>query len=150
MNNICVTRYLNTPIPINETENTYVIPAVPNGNIFLIPENENVKIKKISISYQSNAVIKSFRVRFRARNRDITNVTQFAGEIENPVSGEWNGTLLKNSDLDIMLGDKKNFIEFKNPILVGGLQIASISTTLFSPNTTSFTDCRICFQLYYE
>jgi hypothetical protein len=149
MNKLCIIRNFNVAIPIGVTEQTTVIPLIPNGNMFLIPENENVKIKKISVSYQSEVVFKSFRVRFRGRNRDISNITENAGDIINPVSGPWNGSLLKNTDLDIMLGDKKNYIEFKTAISVGGLQMASISKTLYSPSS-NVRACRICFQLFYE
>lgn len=149
MNKLCLTRYLNIAMPIGLTEQTTDIPLIANGNMFLIPENENVKIKKISVGYQSQQFLKSFRIRFRVRNRDISNITETPGDIINPVSGPWNGSLLKNTDLDIMLGDKKNFIEFKTPISLGGLQITSISKTLYSPSLT-ITDCRICFQIFYE
>jgi hypothetical protein len=108
-----------------------------NQNLVLLPNESNSKVKMIELGYQINRqelAVKYFDARFRCLNRDGSIITEFAGNIINPVSGEWNGLLTKNTDLDFVLSSKKNFIEFNQGVEIGGFQIISASIILYSPS----------------
>lgn len=138
--------------PIGTINQTFVYPVGLTQGIALLPISENVIIKKIAINIStdnnSNA-IKHWNFRIRGRNRDISLNTNIPGEIINPVSGPFNGSLLKNTDLDIVLNSKKNFIDFKNGIVLGGVSIVTFSYLLFSPFTIP-SRVRILISVFYE
>jgi hypothetical protein len=131
--------------------------SVPiNGYIFRIPSSKNVLIKKISAVLLNstnvggiNEVIKFYNIRFRIINRDISIQTNLAGNILNPVSGPWDGSLPKDSIVDCMISSKKNFIEFPTPIVAGGIQFQTLRVIFNSP-TLIAVPCRIYFTIQYD
>jgi hypothetical protein len=139
-------------IPIGTTDISPIISVPTNGYISLIPNSQNVYIKKIYINLvhnQINEVLNFYSIRFRLRNRDISLNTNLAGNILNPVSGPWNGSLPKDSICDIMLSNKKNFIEFKEPILAGGIQFQTLRL-IFNQPTVSITNVIFAINMQYD
>lgn len=110
-----------------------------NQNLLVLPVEKNSLIKKIEIKYLNSSAnpfvnqFKFFEIRFRGLNRDGVLLTQLAGNILNPVSGPFNGSLTKNTDLDFVLSSRKNFIEFKKGIDLGGISLASESYEFYKP-----------------
>lgn len=148
------TAFFQTSIPAGTTDISPIISVPVNGFIVQLPSSKNVYITNISsfltVVNNINVVPKFYFIRFRLRNRDISLNTNLAGNILNPVSGPWNGSLPKDSICDIMLSSKKNFINFPTPILAGGLQFQTLRYINNSPNVLN-TTVTITIQIdYYE
>lgn len=123
-----------------------------NGYSMRIPEIENRKIKKISVIFNStnfNEVIKFAFIRLRIINRDISIQTNLAGNIINPISGPFDGSLQKDTIHDCVLSTKKNNIEFPDGILSGGLQFQTLRFILNSVSTSNFKFVT-SIQIQYE
>lgn len=138
--------------PIGTVSESLIVTIPINQFLYLIPFSENRKIKKIYISAYSNninEVLKYYYVRFRLRNRDISIFNQYAGNILNGLSGSWDGSIPKDSIVDLGLSSKKNFIEFKDGILAGGIQFQSFRYEMQNP-TTSLLTIRMLIGIQYE
>lgn len=137
------TAFFQFILPAGTTDISPIISVPTNGFIMQTPSSKNVYITKIAfglnISANINVVPKFYSIRFRIINRDISLNTNLAGNIINPVSGPWDGSLPKNSICDIMLSSRKNFIEFPTPILAGGLQFQTLRYVNNSPNVLNTT-----------
>jgi hypothetical protein len=146
--------FFQTVIPAGTTDISPIISVPVNGFIMQVPSSKNVYITKISfiltVVSRPNVVPKFYSIRFRLRNRDISLNINLAGNILNPISGAWNGSLPKDSICDIMLSSKKNFIEFKTPILAGGLQFQTLRYINNSPNVLNTTITSTIIIDYYE
>lgn len=138
---------INLPIGIDAQS---VLPSVGlNGGIFFIPENTNSKIKKIALNiYNGTIPLKNVIIRLRGRNRDVSTNTCLGGNILNPISGPFNGSLTKNTDYDLILTLQKNLIEFHDPILLGGFQIVSYAWQRYDSSSAEIL--RFSITLFYE
>lgn len=139
--------------PLNVYEFSLQTNFPVNAGLILCNSSKNPIVKKLSVSLRTAdtlRVVKYFDARFRILNRDGSINRINAGNIINPLSGPWNGTNLKNSDIDIVLSSKKNFIEFDEGVIFGGFQLISISVQ-FYPNTGILASgISINTQLDYE
>jgi hypothetical protein len=151
-------RVLSDTIVNGETQFSRQFPFALNQALIIFNSQQNIHIYKIELYYttimptvpslQLQQPIKFFDLRFRGLNRDGSLITENAGIIKNGLSGDWNGSIPKSSDLDFVLSSKKNFIEFKNPIILGGIQLRSESIQLFIPaNTFAYSSN---MNIYYE
>jgi hypothetical protein len=140
-----------------QTEFSRQFPFALNQALIIFNSQQNIYIYKIELYYttiisstslQLEQPIKFFDLRFRGLNRDSSLITENAGIIQNGLSGDWDGSIPKSSDLDFVLSSNKNFIEFKNPIILGGIQLRSESIQLFIP-TNSFAYSSN-MNIYYE
>jgi hypothetical protein len=154
---ISTVRLISNSLPNGLTEFSRLFGFGINQNLVIINSEKNVLIYKIEIYYTTivNDVllslqqpIKYFDLRFRALNRDGSLITQNAGIIQNGLSGDWDGSIPKSSDLDFVLSSKKNFIEFENGIEIGGISFVSESLETFIPTNTFAYSPNINF--YYE
>jgi len=127
-----------------------------NANIVLLPISQNKLIKKIScfFSFQTtggtfNNFLNFYDVRLQGLNRDGSLITQNAGIINNPISGDWGNIFVKDRFLDFVLSSKKNLIEFNPGILLGGIKPLTVSM-IFQNNLVSQTTVRININIQYE
>jgi hypothetical protein len=110
-----------------------------NSNLVLISEFNNVLVKKIHVyptiitSVTDNS-IKFYQCRIRILARDGRIITEYGGNILNGLSGDWNGSIPKKTDYDIVLSTKKNSIDFPQGVLIGGFQLISESLILNNPS----------------
>lgn len=112
-----------------------------NQSIAIFNSQKNALVKSIGFRDQisdfgPSIIYSDFRMRMH--NRDGSIITENGGNIINPVSGAWGG-LTKNTDLDIILSSRKNFIEFKKGVEIGGFQPISFSILLPNPSLINFT-----------
>jgi hypothetical protein len=132
-----LTGFRNLP-PVGITTFSAQYNFAVNQNLILLSFESNVLIKKIELHHSSIFpldVVKFFDVRFRMLTNGGALITENAGNIINPLSGAWNGTGLKNSDLDFVLSTKKNFIEFDEGIEALGFFPVSYSVEFYNPVT---------------
>jgi hypothetical protein len=112
-----------------------------NQNLILINSGQNVLIKRIELSAGVNngaVFTKFFDCRLRALNQDGSINRVNGGDIINPISGPWGNAFVKNTDVDFVLSTKKNFIEFKEGILLGGFQVISSSAQFVGTTASGF------------
>lgn len=139
-------------IPISSKDISLIISIPLNGFISLIPEPNNTKIKKISfliLPTDETVYINFCSLRFRLRNRDLSLSAGLAGNILNPISGVFDGSLPKDTHVDIMLNSNENSIEFKTPILAGGIQLQTIRLILNSITSVA-TTVSLFININYE
>jgi hypothetical protein len=141
-------------MPIGVIDFSPIISVGVGAFFMLCPNYTNVYIKKISLFIagsgpSSNLILKFYNVRFRLINRDFSDNVNLAGEIINPVSGVFTGSLPKDGFPYIMLSSEKNFIEFKDPIYAGGLQFLT-SRFILNQASIATQDIRILIQIDYE
>lgn len=142
-----------TAIPLGVSEFSGQLNFGLNQNLILLNLEANTKVKKIEIYSGvnfSDEVIKYFDIRFRCLNRDGANITEYAGDILNGLSGAFDGTLTKNTDLDIILSSKKNFIEFNDGIEIGGVFPISFSVVFYEPTKRVNVNFVSYLTIYHE
>lgn len=129
-------------VPIGTKEFSPIINVPINGFLFRIPLQNNCIIKKISVGVSCNDInqsIENYFIRFRLLNRDISLNTNLAGNILNPISSPWDGSLPKDSIMDFILGSKKQSILFPDGIFAGGVQFQTLRFNLTNISTVSFS-----------
>jgi hypothetical protein len=112
-----------------------IIFSATNAAICIIPNFKNVLVYNIKISANTSAgdnAIKYFSVHFRGHNNDGSQITENAGIINNPISGDWGSAFVKDTVLDFILTSKKPEIVFKQPIILGGFK--PVATNLIFSN----------------
>jgi hypothetical protein len=156
MNSSVFVNISSPAFPVGSTDISPIISVPLNGYILTLPSSKNALIKKISAVFVNstnvggtNEVVKFWNFRFRIRNRDISIQTNLAGNILNPISGAWDGSLTKDSIVDCMISSKKNFIEFPTPIIAGGIQFQTLRVIFNSPTLVTFSS-RIYFTIQYD
>jgi len=125
---------ITLPIGDKEISTTGSIPI--NGNICLLPIDQNQRIKKIycyAVNNSINNFLEFWDIRFQGLNRNGSLITQNAGIILNPISGDWGNIFIKDTILDFVLSSKKNDIDFNEGILLGGVRPLSISLKFSVP-----------------
>ena len=121
--------YLFT-IPAGTLEFTDVLNVPTNGNLGLIDNFSNSKIKYISAHFcirPTNNFIVNWSIRFQGLNRDGSFITENAGIIQNTISGDWGNAFIKDTILDFVLTSKKNQIYFDPNIEIGGYKPRTVS-----------------------
>jgi hypothetical protein len=123
-----------------------------NSAICIIPSNENVLIKNIKLSAFTTSglhSIEQFKCHFRGHNNDGSQITENAGIINNPISGDWGSAFVKDTVLDFILTSKKPEIVFKQPIILGGFKPVS-ADLIFSSVLTNNRFTRFYLTVNYE
>jgi hypothetical protein len=146
--------FTNFTCPGGTIDFSPIINVPTNGFHLLIPNTTNTKIKRISAYCRLGTntdipVITFYNIRFRIVNRDISLQNNLAGNILNPISGPWNGSLPKDSIVDVMLSSKKNYIEFSDSISAGGIQFQTVRLKFFEPLPFLIT-IAVLFNIEYE
>jgi hypothetical protein len=143
-------------IPNGITDYSEVLSVPVNSNLQLLNNINNAKIKKITCrinlvvqfsEIQNNISFWDFR--FQGLNRDGSLITQNAGIIINPISGDWGSAFVKDTILDFNLSSKKNFIDFYPFILLGGIRPQSFSVKFSNPTSGNLNIIQTT-TLFYE
>jgi hypothetical protein len=138
--------------PITATEFSGQFNFATNQNLILINSEKNPIIKSIEILPYSLSVDRTLEymdIRMRLLNRDGSVITSNAGEIKNGISGPFQA-ILKNSDIDIILGTKKTSIDFLNGIVIGGYQLISYSYKFYTGSPTGNGNLGLKINIRYE
>lgn len=143
-----------------ETDNNFSFAGAPIGPwspLFIIPEEKNVLIKKITGSYTSVSTglgsglraIKSWKVLFKLLDKMETDLQTIPGTIQNPNSGSFiqpAGQIEKLTSIN----SYKPFNNFNPGIIAGGIQLTYIEWTHWQPGSTFPIEDELNLQIYYQ
>jgi hypothetical protein len=128
-------------------------------NVFMLPEEQNVIIKKISASFHldvslfttNNHALQNWVVNYQLLNRTDGYINQYPTRVINTSSGDWSvpGT---SAIFTGCVNTKHSINNFGPGIQAGGIRIESVSLLGHRPLTSflglSSLTCRL--KLYYE
>jgi hypothetical protein len=139
-------------IPSGTIDFTSSINIPVNGNLGLFVNMNNSKINFFNALVGSNFgnnSIKQWSLKFQGLNRDGSLITQNAGLIQNPISGDWGNAFIKDTILDFVITSKKNHLTFNPGVVIGGFKPVTFSI-IFNSALTSNTSVFVNINISYE
>jgi hypothetical protein len=146
-------RAINIVVSSGVSQQSNVLSVPVNGNLGLLPVDRNRKIKYIdsfvNCTLQQSYFLKYWDIRFQGLNRDGSLITENAGIIINPVSGDWGNVFVKDNNLDFVLSSSKSQIKFENGIELGGIRPLT-SSLLFNNPVPQNVNAQFILNIHYE
>jgi len=142
----------NVTIPSGTIDFTSTLSIPINGNLGLFVNMSNSKINffnAIANMNFSNNSIKHWSLRFQGLNRDGSLITENAGLIQNPISGDWGNVFIKDTILDFVITSKKNHLKFNPGVVIGGFKPVTFSISFNNPlsiNTIVLLNLSISYE----
>lgn len=129
------------------------MPWIIGNNLCIVPEESNVRIKKISIdmkrpySYMDNTPIKNWKILYRFVDKMEVSLQVARGQTQNGISGNFN--IGANLETFSSVNSFKPVNDYQEGIIAGGLEVRYFEILGFPPiQLMNFLDFKV--KIYYE
>lgn len=140
-----------------EQDNNFSFASRPWNPLFIVPEEKNILIRKITGSWVTRKsglapdfrAIKSFRIVFKLLDKMQVPLQTIPGTVQNSNSGAFIQPAGQIEQLT-SINSFKPYNDFKNGIIAGGIQLTYLEWSFFDPGTYSAIEYDLRLQIYYQ